>query len=146
MRTLGINEEWIHEIVRRKILHEQARFIHRTQTEPEKVKGNCSARSGRCLATTTTSTSISTALPALAAAPPSCQMPICSGIAAGRASVVTDEIECFTETGLLLKSGATLDADIIVTATGFHLSALGDIDFAIDGELLCSATPSPIAA
>ena len=41
------------------------------------------------------------------------------GIASGKASVVTDEIERFTETGILLKSGKTLDADIIITATGF---------------------------
>ena len=57
-------------------------------------------------------------------------------IAAGRASVVTDEIEGLTETGLLLKSGKSLDADIIVTATGFNLSVLGDIVFTIDGKLL----------
>ena len=57
-------------------------------------------------------------------------------IGAGKASVVTDEIESFTETGILLKSGAALDADIIVTATGFNLSIGGDIDFAIDGRKL----------
>src|SRR5207248_8749002 len=57
-------------------------------------------------------------------------------IRGGKASVVTDEIESFTETGLQLKSGKSLAADIIVTATGFHLSALGDIDFAIDGKPL----------
>ena len=50
------------------------------------------------------------------------------GIAEGKASVVTDEIERFTETGILLKSGTELEADIIVTATGFNLSVLGDID------------------
>lgn len=54
----------------------------------------------------------------------------------GKASVVTDEIEGFTGTGIQLKSGKHLDADIIVTATGFHLNVLGDIDFVIDGELL----------
>jgi cation diffusion facilitator CzcD-associated flavoprotein CzcO len=53
-------------------------------------------------------------------------------IRSGKASVVTDEIEAVTETGLQLKSGATLDADIIVTATGFNLSVLGDIDFTVD--------------
>ncbi len=64
-------------------------------------------------------------------------MPTCSAASPpGGPRVVTDEIETFTETGLLLKSGETLEADIIVTATGFHLSALGDIDFAIDGEPL----------
>src|SRR5918997_424832 len=46
------------------------------------------------------------------------------------------EIERFTETGIQLKSGKMLDADIIVTATGFHLSVLGDIDVTIDGDPL----------
>jgi cation diffusion facilitator CzcD-associated flavoprotein CzcO len=57
-------------------------------------------------------------------------------ISSGQASMVTDEIETFTEEGVLLKSGAELHADIIVTATGFHLSVLGDIAFSIDGEPL----------
>src|SRR4029077_3402290 len=56
---------------------------------------------------------------------------IFKGIAAGKASVVTDEIERFTEKGIRLKSGAELEADIIVTATGFNLSVLGDIAFVI---------------
>lgn len=50
--------------------------------------------------------------------------------------MVTDEIETFTETGLLLRSGQTLEADIIVTATGFNLNVLGDIEFTIDAEPL----------
>ena len=58
------------------------------------------------------------------------------GIKSGKASVVTDEIDRFTETGILLKSGKTLEADIIITATGFNLSANGDIEFAIDGKPL----------
>lgn len=58
------------------------------------------------------------------------------GIASGKASVVTDEIERFTATGIQLKSGKTLDADIVVTATGFHLSVMGDIAFSIDGKPL----------
>ena len=49
---------------------------------------------------------------------------------------MTDEIEPFTETGMLLKSGKELEADIIVTATGFNLSVLGDIAFTIDGKPL----------
>ena len=58
------------------------------------------------------------------------------GIRTGKASIVTDEIERFVETGILLKSGKRLDADIIVTATGFNLNVLGDIAFAIDGKSL----------
>jgi cation diffusion facilitator CzcD-associated flavoprotein CzcO len=57
-------------------------------------------------------------------------------INSGKAKVVTDEIERFTPGGVLTKSGEQLDADIIVTATGFNLSVLGDIAFEIDGEPL----------
>ena len=57
-------------------------------------------------------------------------------IRAGKASVVTDEIERFTESGILLRSGRILEADIIVTATGFNLNVLGDIDFVIDEKPL----------
>jgi len=52
----------------------------------------------------------------------------------GKASVVTDHIDRFTPTGLRLKSGAELDADIIVTATGLNLLAFGGIDLTVDGE------------
>ena len=52
----------------------------------------------------------------------------------GEASVVTDEIETFTETGLRLKSGTELEADLIVTATGLSLQALGGLTLAVDGK------------
>ena len=55
-------------------------------------------------------------------------------ITADKASVVTDEIETFTEKGVLLKSGEELEADIIVTATGLALEALGGADVFVDGE------------
>lgn len=51
----------------------------------------------------------------------------------GKASVVTDHIECFTESGILLKSGRELEADIVVTATGLRLQALGGMKLSIDG-------------
>jgi cation diffusion facilitator CzcD-associated flavoprotein CzcO len=57
-------------------------------------------------------------------------------IRSGKASVVTGEIESFTEAGILLKSGETLETDIVITATGFNLNVLGDIAFNIDGEPL----------
>jgi cation diffusion facilitator CzcD-associated flavoprotein CzcO len=50
-----------------------------------------------------------------------------------KASVVTDEIVTFTETGLKLKSGAQLEADLIVTATGLDLEILAGIQLAVDG-------------
>lgn len=52
----------------------------------------------------------------------------------GSASVVTDTIETFTETGIRLSSGAELEADIIVTATGLKLQMLGGVDMQVDGE------------
>jgi len=54
-------------------------------------------------------------------------------IKSGRASVVTDQIETFTENGLKLKSGQQLDADIIVTATGLKLLFLAGLEFTVDG-------------
>jgi len=51
----------------------------------------------------------------------------------GTVSVVTDEITEFTETGIALKSGEHLDADIIVTATGLKLKHAGGIAFTVDG-------------
>ena len=52
----------------------------------------------------------------------------------GKASVVTDHIASFTETGIQLASGEHLDADIIVTATGLELVTLGEMDFFVDGN------------
>jgi cation diffusion facilitator CzcD-associated flavoprotein CzcO len=55
-------------------------------------------------------------------------------ISDGSASVVTDHVDTFTETGLRLRSGAELEADVIVTATGLELLFLGGIDMSVDGE------------
>jgi monooxygenase len=52
----------------------------------------------------------------------------------GTASVVTDTIETFTETGIRLTSGTELEADLIVTATGLKLLPFGAIDLEVDGE------------
>ena len=52
----------------------------------------------------------------------------------GEASVVTDQIDTFTEKGILLKSGRELEADIIVTATGLNIQMLGGMQLSVDGE------------
>lgn len=52
----------------------------------------------------------------------------------GRASVVTDRIDTFTETGLRLASGSEIDADIVVTATGLELLFIGGIALSVDGQ------------
>ncbi|KRU23738.1 flavin-containing monooxygenase [Psychrobacter pocilloporae] len=53
-----------------------------------------------------------------------------------RAAVVTDQIDHFTETGIMLQSGEHLDADIIVTATGLKLQMLGGAAVYIDGQAI----------
>ncbi|MGK0160393.1 flavin-containing monooxygenase [Pseudomonas mosselii] len=55
-------------------------------------------------------------------------------IGAGKADIVTDHIERFTESGVLLKSGRTLEADIIVTATGLNVQLFGGITLHKDGK------------
>lgn len=52
----------------------------------------------------------------------------------GRASIVTDRIESFDESGILLDSGRHLDADIVVTATGLDLQPFGGMEIIVDGQ------------
>lgn len=56
-----------------------------------------------------------------------------TALKSGKASVETDHIERFTETGILLKSGKELPADIIVTATGLNLIFMNGVNVSIDG-------------
>ena len=53
-----------------------------------------------------------------------------------KASVVTDHIETFTEKGVRLKSGAELEADLIVTATGLNLEVLSGLQISVDGKTI----------
>jgi cation diffusion facilitator CzcD-associated flavoprotein CzcO len=138
LRQLQIDETWIHEITRRKILFDQAAFTKRTFEEPEKVRDELLAGVRAHLGDdydidTHFTPNYRPWRQRLAFVPDG---DLFKGIASGKASVVTDEIETFNETGLRLKSGQQLDADIIVTATGFNLCPLGDIDFVIDGKPL----------
>ncbi|GAA5153019.1 NAD(P)/FAD-dependent oxidoreductase [Pseudonocardia eucalypti] len=52
----------------------------------------------------------------------------------GRADVVTDHIDTFTPTGLRLRSGRELEADIVITATGLNVQAMGGMNLTVDGE------------
>jgi len=140
LRQLDIPPEWTHEIVRRKVLFDQAAFIRRCKSEPEAVKHDLLAGVRAALGPGFNDVVDQHFTPRyrpwrqrVAFVP---NADLFQGIRSGKVSVVTDEIACITETGLQLKSGATLDADIIVTATGFNLSVLGDIPFRIDGKLL----------
>jgi len=58
----------------------------------------------------------------------------------GKASIRTDSIDCFTEQGVRLQSGETIDADVIVTATGLNVKILDGIDLIVDGDRIDLAT------
>ena len=138
LRKLQVGEAWVHEIARKQILFDQAAFTDRTFREPEKVKAELLADVKKHLGpdydiATHFTPKYRPWRQRLAFVP---DADLFKGIAEGKASVVTDEIECFTETGVLLKSGRRLDADLIVAATGFNMNALGDIAFAVDGKPL----------
>jgi cation diffusion facilitator CzcD-associated flavoprotein CzcO len=141
LRALQIEEEWIHEIVRKKILFEQSVFTRRSFTEPEVVKQELLGAVRKELGPdydlqTHFTPSYRPWRQRIAFVP---DADLFKAIASGKASVVTDEIEHFTATGIQLKSGDLLSADIVITATGFHLNVLGDIAFSIDGEPLVFA-------
>lgn len=138
LRDLGVDETWIHEIVRRKILREQDAFTHRSFSEPEVVKkelleGVRAAAGPDCDIDSHFTPKYLPWRQRIAFVP---DADLFAAIRSGKASVVTDEIERFAETGILLKSGKLLAADIIVTATGFELNVLGDIQFSIDAKPL----------
>jgi len=138
LRELDIDETWIHEIVRRKILHDQNMLTRLAVSEPEAVKEQLIAGVRSYLGPdydikTHFTPTYRPWRQRIAFVPDG---DLFKGITAGKAAMVTDEIESFTETGVLLKSGNSLEADIIITATGFNLSVLGDIAFVIDGKPL----------
>jgi cation diffusion facilitator CzcD-associated flavoprotein CzcO len=138
VRRLQVDPTWIHEIVRRKILYEQAVFTGRCVTEPEAVKEELLAAvrthvGPGCNIERHFTPRYRPWQQRLAFVPDGDMF---KAIADGKVSVVTDEIESFTEAGILLKSGILLEADIILTATGFNLCVLGDIAFTIDGAPL----------
>lgn len=55
-------------------------------------------------------------------------------ISDGRVSVATDQIDTFTESGIRLRSGSELQADIVITATGLNLLPLAGMSYSVDGQ------------
>jgi Predicted flavoprotein involved in K+ transport len=136
LRELDIDETWIHEIVRRKILHDQNLLTRLSFDEPGFVKealiADVQARLPDGYDVETHFTPKYRPWQQRVAFVPDGDL--FAGITAGKATMVTDEIEAFTETGIRLTSGRELEADIVITATGFNLSVLGDIAFTVDGK------------
>lgn len=138
LRELQIDESIVHEVTRKKIMFDQAAFTERCFAEPEAVKDDLLGQVRELLGPDYDvdkhfTPSYRPWRQRIAFVP---EADLFKSIADGKASVVTDEIDRFTKTGILLKSGEALDADIVVTATGFNMNVMGDIDFAIDGKPL----------
>jgi len=136
LRQLDIPEEWTHEIMRRQYMT-QFNWLARTSLEsPEEVHGFLME-------------SVLPLLPEgfdvekhftpryrpwqqrIAIVP---EGDLFAALREGTASIVTDTIEEFTEKGIRVSSGEEVEADIVVSATGFNLSAFGDVAFTVDGE------------
>jgi len=138
LRELKVDETWIHEIVRRKILFDQDVFTRRSFAEPDAVRQELLDGVKACLPPDHDIAPHFTPRyrpwrQRIAFVPDG---DLFQGIACGQVSIETGEIERFTETGIVLKSGQAIDADIIITATGFDLNVLGDIAFTIDDKPL----------
>jgi cation diffusion facilitator CzcD-associated flavoprotein CzcO len=138
LRELHVDETWIHEITRRKITYDQAAFTDMCFENPDAVRDELLGNVRELLGPDYDvdkhfAPSYRPWRQRIAFVP---DADLFKGIASGKASVVTDEIDRFVETGIQLKSGEILQADIIVTATGFNMSVMGDIAFSIDGKPL----------
>ncbi|MFN9847806.1 MAG: flavin-containing monooxygenase [Alphaproteobacteria bacterium] len=135
LNALDIDPAWTHEIVRRKLLQDQAAFTLRAREEPDTVKAELLAGVSAFVGPELTERHFTPRYrpwrQRIAFVPDG---DLFRSVMSGKASVADGEIETFTATGVRLKSGETLEADIIVTATGFDLSVLGDIPIIVDGR------------
>ncbi|MCL4129842.1 UNVERIFIED_CONTAM: hypothetical protein GTU68_023448 [Idotea baltica] len=127
-------DSWAYGLVRWRNVLLQKFFYNQTRTKPEKVKERMLGMARKELGDETVEKHFT----------PSynpwdqrlCLVPdgdLFEAIRNGKADVVTDHIERFTETGIALKSGEVLEADIIVTATGLNLLFMNGVDVTTDG-------------
>ncbi len=135
LKPLKLPDAWFHEIMRRSFLHERSFFTRLALRNPEGVReellAEVKAHLGEDYPIDPHFTPEYRPWQQRIAVVPDGDL--FQWIGAGKADVVTDEIERFTETGIALKSGKTLEADIVVTATGLTLSVMGEIPFSKDG-------------
>lgn len=135
LRKLDIDASWIHEIMRRKAIRDRAEMIERAHNHPEQLKklliDGVSANLPKDFDTQRHFTPPYKPLQQRVAFVP--EGDLFKAISAGKASVVTDRIETFDEDGIQLQSGERIDCDLVITATGFEMSVMGEIPFSVDG-------------
>lgn len=134
LRSLDVPDEWTHDIVRRKQLREQRLLDRLSRSVPDQLRAELQKGAEEQLPEGFDMTHFTPRYrpwqQRIAVVPDG---DLFAAIRSGQASVVTDEIETFTPTGVRTAGGVTLDADVVVTATGFDLSFMGDITFEVDG-------------
>jgi monooxygenase len=138
LRSLDIPDEWTHEIMRRKMLQDQEMIAKLAAEAPELVRAGLLEQIRPLLPEGFDidkhfNPSYRPWQQRIAVLP---EGDLFTAVRRGQASVVTDQIERFTETGIQLASGEHLDADVVVTATGFELSPLGDLPLVVDDEVV----------
>lgn len=136
LRAVEVDPMTIHDIVRRVALYNQAEICRRSIEEPEVVKEELlegvRAYVGPDFDVDKHLTPPYRPWQQRLAFVPDGDLFKC--VVDGKVSIETDTIECFTPKGLKLSSGKEIEADIIITATGFNLSVLGNIPFEVDGK------------
>jgi cation diffusion facilitator CzcD-associated flavoprotein CzcO len=137
LRQIGVDEPTVHRVVRQQIMHDQDLLTRRSQEEPEAVfeelKQLIRAFSGKpdFEFEPHFTPRYRVWQQRLAFCP---EGDIFKAAVAGKVTVVTDEIDRFTAKGVRTRSGEEIEADLIVAATGFRLSVMGDIPFTVDRQ------------
>ena len=137
LRLLELPDEWVHEIVRRDLLQTQKEVQHGAAQHPEFIKAELlkevEAHVGPEMTAKHFTPSYAPWTQRLAYVP---DADLFKALKSDKADIVTDHIERFTVTGIQLKSGEHLDADLVITATGFSVLSAGGIEMTIDGQLM----------
>ena len=136
LREISIDEPTVHRVVRAQIMHDQDAMTKRCLTEPdvvfEELKALIRQYAGDDFEFEPHFTPKYRVWQQRLAFCP--EGDVFKAAADGKLSVVTDTLDTFTETGVRTDSGEEIEADIIVAATGFRLSVMGDIPFDVDGK------------
>lgn len=137
LRAGGIDEPTIHRVVRAQIMHDQDVMTKRCQEEPEAVfeelKELVRAFTGKPDFEFEPHFTPKYRIwqQRLAFCP---EGDVFKAAVDGKLTVVTDEIDTFTQKGVRTKSGTEIEADIVVAATGFNLLMMGGAQFTVDGQ------------
>ena len=136
LSALGLPDEWYHEIMRRKFLHENELTARRAREEPDALAQDlmdgAKAYLGDEIDFDTHFKPTYRAWRQRIAMVPDGDLFV--ALRDGAAEIVTDTIAQFVPEGVQLSSGQHVRGDIIVTATGLNLNMFGDIDLAVDGQ------------